>query len=380
MKGFDSRKAGIGVACGGSGGHFFPGLATAAALEEAGAEPILFLGRGNARRFVGSEANLPFPAVEIPASPFRVRSLRFYADLLQGLRAARKTLRKRKVRAVLATGGFVSPAPVLAARSLGLPVYLHEANAIPGKANLWMASLAKRCFVFFEEATGALGPRRCERAGVPVRPGFGGVSASEARRELGLAETGPVILIAGGSQGAAALNERMLPAARRLLADFPGAQFIHLTGDLWAEKAREAYRAMGARALVAAFFDRMELAAAAADVAVGRAGASFLAELAAVRLPAVLVPLPNLAGNHQERNAEAFARSGAARMVRQQRATPVALYLEVRKLLLSEETRERMKTRLAAWHFPDAGRRIAERVLGDLGEIKCPAPAIVPAR
>lgn len=268
-------------------------------------------------------------------------------------------------------GGFTSAAPVLAGRLAGMPAFLHESNTIPGRANRWLARWVRVAFVGFPQAARRLPCRAVEVVGTPVRPQFREISAPAARRALGLDPERPVLLVLGGSQGATAVNDLVVRSLDDLRRAEPGLQFLHLTGRADFEKTRGAYQSAGVKAVVRPFLTEMELAMGAASVAVSRAGASSLAELAAMRLPAVLIPYPFAADNHQFHNALAFVETGAARMLTQQEAKPEVLSGMVSGLLRSEPHRQEMRLALAAWHRPDAARRVAQIMLERLGMSPC---------
>jgi UDP-N-acetylglucosamine--N-acetylmuramyl-(pentapeptide) pyrophosphoryl-undecaprenol N-acetylglucosamine transferase len=197
-----------------------------------------------------------------------------------------------------------------------------------------------------------------------VRPQFRApLTATEARQALGIPPQSPLLLVTGGSQGAATVNELVLKTVPQLREAIPGLQVMHLTGPSDYERTRNAYAAQNISATVHPFFSEMGLALAAADVAVSRAGASSLAELAARQLPAVLIPYPTAADNHQYFNARAFEQTGAARMLAQQSATPAQLAGEILDLLRDTTKRAAMRQALAAWHRPEAAAEIAERIL-----------------
>jgi UDP-N-acetylglucosamine--N-acetylmuramyl-(pentapeptide) pyrophosphoryl-undecaprenol N-acetylglucosamine transferase len=167
----------------------------------------------------------------------------------------------------------------------------------------------------------------------------------------------------GGSQGASALNDLVLKALPELLKAAPDLQFIHLTGVDDVEKTRENYLRHGVKAVVRPFLTEMELALGAATVAVTRAGASSLAELAAMRLPSVLIPYPIAADNHQFHNARAFVETGAALMLEQREASGEQLASLVTRLLLAQDAHAKMAKALEQWHSPHAAALIAERML-----------------
>jgi len=218
-------------------------------------------------------------------------------------------------------------------------------------------------FVYFATAVPLLRAKRVEVSGMPVRPQFlHPLAEPEARLALGLNLNAPVVLVMGGSQGATRINDLALAAIPALRQAVPDLQFMHLTGQRDLEKVRAGYQAHNVPALVRSFFDDMGTALAAADVAVSRAGASSLAELAARQLPAVLIPYPTAADNHQHFNALAFVQSGAARMLQQETATPALLANEILGLLRGTK-RPAMRQALSAWHAPGAAAQIAERIL-----------------
>jgi UDP-N-acetylglucosamine--N-acetylmuramyl-(pentapeptide) pyrophosphoryl-undecaprenol N-acetylglucosamine transferase len=168
-------------------------------------------------------------------------------------------------------------------------------------------------------------------------------------------------LVVGGSQGASGVNEMILSALPLLAGR--GWQWLHLTGTNDFEKVKAAYGAVGFKAVVKPFLAEMDLALGAATAAVSRAGASSLAELAAMRVPSLLVPFPAAAGNHQFFNARAFEATGAARLLEQKDATPEKVAAMLRELVENETARRAMQTALAQWHAPRAAEQIAENIL-----------------
>jgi UDP-N-acetylglucosamine--N-acetylmuramyl-(pentapeptide) pyrophosphoryl-undecaprenol N-acetylglucosamine transferase len=216
-----------------------------------------------------------------------------------------------------------------------------------------------------------------------VRPQFQSQDAAACRRALGLAPDQPVIAVIGGSQGATGLNDLVLRSLPSLSKTFPKSQWFHLSGPNDGTRVVEAYREFGLTAVVHPFFNRMDLLLGAATLAISRAGASSLAELAAMRLPAVLVPYPAATDDHQFHNARAFASTGAARLLVQKQATPETLAALLLELLQSPAARQRMQAALAQWHAPKAAETIAQRMLEKISEARpglasfttpCPQP------
>jgi UDP-N-acetylglucosamine--N-acetylmuramyl-(pentapeptide) pyrophosphoryl-undecaprenol N-acetylglucosamine transferase len=287
----------------------------------------------------------------------------FFSGFCKSYQLARRLFAHQRPDVVLAMGGFISAPPVVAGKRCGAKTFLHESNSIPGRANRWLARWVDGAFVYFSTAAPQLRAKRVEVSGMPVRPQFlHPLMGTEARTALGLNSNAPVLLIMGGSQGAARINDLALGAIPALRQAVPDLQFLHLTGARDLEKVRASYQAHNVPAFVRSFFDEMGAALAAADVAVSRAGASSLAELAARQLPAMLIPYPAAADNHQHFNARAFVQSGAARMMPQGTATPGLLANEILDLLRNTN-RPAMRQALSAWHAPGAAAQIAERIL-----------------
>ena len=353
----------IAIACGGTGGHLFPGWAVAEQLVKRGSPVTLLISPKEVDQQAVKNAHgvniITLPAVALQSGN-HVACLR---SCWQSWRAARKLFRARPPRAVLAMGGFTSAPPILAARSLGAKTFLHESNTIPGRANRWLARFVDQAFVGFPSAILRLHVREATVTGTPVRGEFRPVQPAACRATLGLDPARPVLLVMGGSQGASGINEMILATLPVLARRVPHWQWLHLAGALDAEKVKRAYSAYGASATVRPFVAKMDLALGAATTAVSRAGASSLAELAAMRLPALLVPFPHAADNHQFHNARAFTETGAAWLLEQKDAHPAKVADLLVKLMENATAREKIQTSLARWHAPKAAEQIAETIL-----------------
>ncbi|HEY3862448.1 MAG TPA: undecaprenyldiphospho-muramoylpentapeptide beta-N-acetylglucosaminyltransferase [Verrucomicrobiae bacterium] len=352
------------IACGGTGGHLFPGQAVGEEMRRRGCEVTLMVSSKEVdQQAIASISDMKI--VTLPAVGMtRGGWMRFWAGFWKSYRLARRLFAEHRPDVVLAMGGFVSAPPALAGCRVGAKTFLHESNSIPGRANRWLARWVDGAFVYFPSATQRLRAKRVEAAGMPVRPQFlRPLAAAEAKISLGLNPNTPLLLIMGGSQGASRVNDLVMAAAPLLRQSAPDLRFMHLTGARDLEKVRAGYTALGIPALTRAFFDDMGTALAAAEIAVSRAGASSLAELAARQLPAVLIPYPTAADNHQHFNALAFAQNGAARLVAQDTATPESLAREILNLLGDEPKRSAMRRALTAWQSPAASACIAERIL-----------------
>ena len=356
----------IAIACGGTGGHLFPGLAVAERLLQRNCSVLLLISpkevdQQGVRQAAGMEV-ATLPAVGLT----RGRLLAFLRGFAQSYRTARKTFQRQPPMAALAMGGFTSAPPVLAARRLGARTFLHESNTIPGRANRWLARVVTGAFCGFPSTVGRLRHRNVTVTGTPVRPQFRPRDVAACREALGLDPARPVVLVMGGSQGAGGINELVRASLPALSKQVPDWQWIHLAGPSDAEHLRQAYGASQLKALVHPFFPEMELALGAATVAISRAGASSLAELAAMRVPAVLVPYPFATDNHQFHNARAFETTGAARLLEQATATPEALCGVLSDLVQNATARAQMQSALAQWHAPRAADEIADAILAGL--------------
>ena len=372
----------VAIACGGTGGHLFPGLAVGEVLAARGLDVLYLVSRKEVDQQIvrGLPADLvaALPAVGLDGRG----TLAFVRAWVASWREVRRLFRARPPGAVLAMGSFTSAPPVLAGQRRGAATFLHEANAIPGRANRWLAHVVDAAYVYFPEAAERLWHEHIHPVGMPLREAFRGPAPDPAgcRLALGLRPADPVLLITGGSQGARALNEIMLRTLPVLRLWEPRLQVIHLTGALDFESVRQAYRAQGFPGLVRPFLSEMDLALGAATAVVSRAGASFLAEVAAWRVPALLVPLPTAADNHQFHNARLFAASGAARLLPQAEATPEKLVWELRALLHEAPLRRSLQQGLARWHTPEAAERLAEALAAAAARRQPAArPATAPA-
>jgi UDP-N-acetylglucosamine--N-acetylmuramyl-(pentapeptide) pyrophosphoryl-undecaprenol N-acetylglucosamine transferase len=358
----------VAIACGGTGGHLFPGLAVAEQLQQRGCAVTLLVSPKDVDQNSVKRARdmkiITLPAVALQ----RGHRLAFLRGFVQSWLAARNYFQSWSPHAVLAMGGFTSAPPVLAARRVGAKTFLHESNTIPGRANRWLARWVDQAFVGFSQAGTRLHAKETTVTGTPVRPEIFRREAGPCRAALGFDPAQPVVLVMGGSQGATGINDLILSALPQLARRGPYWQWLHLTGDCDRDKVRLAYAKSGLKAVVHPFLLEMDQVLAAATAVVSRAGASSLAEFAALRLPTVLVPFPHAAENHQLHNACAFAETGAAMLLEQKAATPEKLVTLIGELVENPTARGQMRAALATWHAPQAAERIAEIILTAISE------------
>jgi UDP-N-acetylglucosamine--N-acetylmuramyl-(pentapeptide) pyrophosphoryl-undecaprenol N-acetylglucosamine transferase len=356
-------RTSVAIACGGTGGHLFPGLAVAQALSARDCAVTLLISPKEidqkAIQNVSGLNIVTLPAVGLQAG----NRLAFFRGFIQSLRVSRRLFRSTPPQAALAMGGFTSAPPILAAKWAGARTFLHESNTIAGRANRLLARFVNEAFTGFEQTVSGLKAPRVTRTGTPVRPEFQPRDPAACRRALGFDPAKPVMLVMGGSQGASGINELVISSLPLFAQAAPGLQWFHLTGPNDLEKVKQAYASAKLPARVETFWEEMHLALGAATLAVSRAGASSLAELAATLVPSILIPYPAAADNHQFFNAKAFADSGAACLLEQKTATPEELFRLTRPLLENTATRAKAQESLRAWHIPDAGDQIAGSML-----------------
>jgi UDP-N-acetylglucosamine--N-acetylmuramyl-(pentapeptide) pyrophosphoryl-undecaprenol N-acetylglucosamine transferase len=343
-------------------------LAVAETLLDRGCDVQLIVSEKEVDQQAASTATgmdiLALPAVALTRGGFGA----FLRGFRQSLRQARAAFRQRRPKAVLAMGGFTSAPPVVAGKWCGAATFLHESNTRPGRANRWIARLVDRAFVGFMEAGPRLGHRHVIPTGTPVRAQFAPANAASSRTALGLDPLRPVLLIQGGSQGAQAVNGLVTAALPRLRQLAPQWQYLHLAGLTQAADVKAAYAAADCRAVVLPFLTEMELALAAATLTISRAGASSLAELAAMQVPSILIPFPTAIDNHQYWNARACSDNGAALILEERDASPERLTEMVAVLANNPAALRTMRLALARRHTPCAAELIADKILAFLPE------------
>ncbi len=355
------------IAGGGTGGHIYPGIAVAEELKRIDPNTeILFVGgdRGLEGRVV-PEAG--FPLVTLGARGLPRRALwRVPFDLLANFGAflaALGIVRREKPDVVLGTGGYVSAPVVLAAWLTRRPVLLQEQNAVPGLTNRLLARVADEVHVAFTESRGWFARKdRLKLSGNPVRRMILSGDRKQALARFGLSEQMPTVFVFGGSRGARRINEATLDAMARLKAALP-AQFILQTGKEDFAWARDRAEKEQLPVTVVPYLTHIHEAYAAADLVVCRAGAMTLAEIAACGVPAILVPYPFAAYDHQVTNAQNLAERGGAVMIQDSALTGERLATEIERLIKDRATLVRMSANARRFARPDAAERIARSLL-----------------
>ena len=326
------------IACGGTGGHLFPGIAVAEVLRDRGHEVMLLVSEKEIDALaLSGRTNFRFeklPTVGLP-SPFSPAILGFIRRFYQSFSLCRSIYRKFKPQVVLGMGGFTSTAPVLAGRMRGVSTFIHESNAIPGKANRLTARMVRAVMLGFKECAPFFPKARTEVTGTPIRTELKPLDLQVARQRLGLRADLPTLLVMGGSQGASGINQAVIKSLP-FLHGVP-LQVIHLSGARDERLVADNYGREKIPAYISAFHHRMEEVYSAADLLVARAGAASLAEFAAFSLPSILIPFPYAADDHQTRNAEIYARAQAAILVKESEISGELLARKIRELIESPE-------------------------------------------
>lgn len=347
------------IAGGGTGGHVFPGIALA--------EEVVTRHPGNDVVFVGTPRGLEatvvpqagFPIELVDVQGLKGKGLR---SVLAGLwllpRALWRSiaiLRSWRPDIVVGVGGYASGPVVLAAWLLRIPTAVQEQNAVAGFTNRVLGLVARAAFTAFPEAARHFARRKVFQLGNPIRRAL----LENYMRPWSRHEK-PGLLVFGGSQGAHALNMRVVEALPFLADLRERIRIIHQTGAHDVEAVEKGYRAVGFEPDVREFIDDMSQAYAEADLVVCRAGATTLAELAVCCKPSVLVPFPAAADNHQVLNARSLVDAGAAVMIEERELSGERLAREIRLLLLDTERRDRMARAAGRYGSPQAAREIAD--------------------
>jgi UDP-N-acetylglucosamine--N-acetylmuramyl-(pentapeptide) pyrophosphoryl-undecaprenol N-acetylglucosamine transferase len=342
----------IAIVAGGTGGHIYPGIAIAEEIKSQMPQAeILFLGSEE-----GLEKDLVHRAgFEIRFIKVRRRGISAPFVSLAGFFQALSILRKFGPQAMIACGGYASLPAVLAARTLSIPVYLHEQNVLPGVTNRFLSRLARKVFLSFQESERWL---KGIVTGNPVRREIVKEDRNRARAALGFSPQDRVILVLGGSQGARTINQAVV-SGLSLLEEPGNIKILHSVGQ---RDARMVEAALGLKKY--GFYRKVDYlyniaeALAAADLVISRAGATAIAEFLVRGLPMVLVPFPYSAEGHQELNARVVVDGGAGIMVKNDEFTPERFV----SLLRSDLDLEKMRRAALKTARPDAARRIIDEL------------------
>ena len=359
------------VACGGTGGHAFPGLAVAEELRARGHEVVVW----DSGRAIESSVMKSWTGPTFSTGARQLTARNAFANLRAIIRC-RSEMKRIQPDALLAMGSYSSLPPVIAAHSRKVKVFLHEANTVPGKAVEFLSRFADAVAISFAMTTRHLPGVKTVCTGLPVR-----AAISRGRRFDFIPPNAFVVFVTGGSQGAHAVNLLLVDALRLLKTELDKRQasstpqplnpstarplyVIHQTGAKDETMVKDAYANVSLPARVHAFESEMADAFASADIVVARAGASTCFELAACGKPALFIPLPTALRNHQHFNADAFAAKGAADEGDQAQLAARQVFRYLLEKYDHPGHLTRMAERMRALATPDAAAKVADLVCG----------------
>lgn len=356
---------------GGTGGHLMAGLSTA--------EEILSRFDGAEIIFFGTDKKFEKRCVE--QKGFQYRQLRakkwgktckyifaFIGTMFACIVESLFVMRKFNPDIVIGLGGYASVAPVIAARLLGIPSVLLEQNVIPGKANRFLARWADEVYCHWRGSIKWFNKGKVVRVtGTPIRKDILFSQRSRSAEKFGLSPSKKTLLITGGSQGAQAINEVILKCLPELEALSYDLQIIHCTGEYGYEVAKAAYTQTKIDAFVCSFLDDMGAAFSMADIIVCRAGATTIAEITAIGIPAILIPYPHAADNHQYWNAMELASNGGGYLLQQLDLTAEKIVELVTDLFQNKEKYDSMKMFSKGMGIPSAAANVVDNICRVIG-------------
>ncbi|MEA5554778.1 undecaprenyldiphospho-muramoylpentapeptide beta-N-acetylglucosaminyltransferase [Anabaena cylindrica UHCC 0172] len=342
------------IAASGTGGHLFPAIALAQKLPN---YEIEWLGVPNRleTQLVPDQYPLNTIAVEGFQQGFGLSSLGILFKLMGSILDVRRILKQGNFQGLFTTGGYIAGPAVIAARSLGLPVVFHESNALPGKVTRFFGPWCSAVAVGFEVAAKYLPRSKNVCVGTPVRSQFLDTGV-DSTLDLPIPDGVPLIVVFGGSQGAVAVNQLVRQSAQAWFE--VGAYIVHLTG----EQDPHVDSLQHPQYIVLPFYDNMAALLRRANLAISRSGAGSLTELAVCGTPAILIPYPFAAEDHQSYNAAVFTDVGAALTFKQSELTPEILQKRVLELLQSPTELAKMGERAKAIASPDSADKLAALV------------------
>jgi len=352
---------------GGTGGHLFPAVATAQEfLKQMPETEVLFVGT---KRKVDTKSlgNYGFASASILCHGLKGKSplelLKAVAVLPVSYIQALRLIRRFKPDIIFGVGGYVTGPVVAAGKSLGIPVVIHEQNSVPGLANRKLAGLADKVCLSLPGSGTEFPAEKILYTGNPVRSKILALAEKPVSRK----STKRTLLILGGSQGAQAVNTMVTEALCSFSdTDLAKIRVIHQTGERDEEQVRSAYQKRGIEAQVAGFFTEMHEIYGQADMLISRAGATTLSEIAVLGKPAILIPYPYAADNHQEKNGQYYVSGGGAVQFVQKELTADLLAVTLQELMNDEEKLAAMGAAMKRLAFPDAAERIVSCCLHEI--------------
>ncbi len=365
----------LAIVCGGTGGHFYPGLSIAIEFKGKGGHPMLFLSGRNAEEQARTASAQGIDSRILPAQPppkGLAGRINFIIHSIKGIFSTRSLLKEFSPQALLAMGSFHSAAPAVAARTRGIPVFIHDGNARVGKANLFLSKFSRHMALSFPPVNAEGIKCKWTVTGMPVRQNIASCNLKKAEAisqlntRLGsdFSTEMPLILVFGGSQGAEGINQKM-PEALKMQGD-EKFQLIHISGAGNREKLEKAYADSTFKFKIIESSPDMEIFYSAADLVICRSGGSTVAELSIFAKFAILIPYPYATDSHQDDNADFYCSSGAGIKILEKElsvnklASTIAAYLEKPAEFAEKASGAKVLAR------PDASSEILQLIDGNL--------------
>jgi len=352
------------IAGGGSGGHFFPAMAI---INE-------IIKRKNIKyMYVGSESGIESKKWSLPVSNRKLLAMKGIKNksvlekmdaillLLNAIKESRSIIKEFQPDAVLGVGGYASFPLVMTAVTMGIPSAIHEQNSVPGLANKLLSRFVRRVFISFEQSSRYLPYEKTVLTGLPIR--------YKPQKRVAGHSGKKTILVLGGSQGAHQINELMVKALDSLIDMKDKVKFIHQTGIADQVYVEQTYKRYEFDARVFDFIDDMNVVFEQADLAISRAGASTLFELAAYGIPAILIPYPSAASDHQTLNANEVLQHGGAIVLPSTVKEPNLLTRAIHELINDEEKVKKMSIAMLKWAKPDSAVKIVDEMIALAGKV-----------
>lgn len=353
----ESKKKVV-IACGGTGGHLFPGVAVAQEMKRRGHDVRLLISEKKVDAQASEKyGDLEFdtvPAIAKPAT-LSLKMLPFMWKMMKTTAKCKGLLKNFGADAVIGMGGFTSLPPVMAGKKLGASTFVHDSNALPGKANRLTAKWCDKVLLGMQAARPYFPQSEIEVTGTPVREELHSLpERNRAAEKLELDPSLKTVLVMGGSQGAKQLNNLVVEASKAM----PDVQFIHITGNFDYDRVKAEMGDNCPNHKLIAFCDDMASIYAVTDLAIMRSGASSLSEISYLGLASILVPYPYAADDHQTKNAEVFAAENAAVLRQESELDAGMLVADVTHIFGEKENLENMSAASAALGVKDAATRV----------------------
>jgi len=348
------------IAAGGTGGHITPGVAIANRLKEDG-NKILFVGTKN-----GMEVDLiPKAGYDIQFIHAKglkkgsiLKNINSFTELLKGINDVKKIIKEEKIDLVIGTGGYVTAPAMIAALKCKIPTLIHESNALPGKTTNWLSSKVDRVAVGFKETLKKLPKAKCGvYTGNPTKI-TDNISKEKAKEKIGMAK--PIVLVFGGSQGAKKLNETMIELINE--NNIENYQIIYATGPKHYDDIISKIKVENENVKIEKYIYNMEEVMSASDLAVCRSGALTVTELGVIGLPAILIPFPHAAENHQYYNAKTIEDSNAGIIIEENNLTTELLKNKIEEILEDKVKLQQMQKNAKKEDMKNAIEKIIKEI------------------